>query len=73
VARAEAGARVAVEVLVEEDEVAERRIVLEDRPFAEDWAPAVRAADEQALEAPRQVLGPPEGNIPPRSRADTRR
>src|SRR4029453_17355029 len=51
----DAGAVVAVEVLVEEDEVAPVGIALEAFGRSVDGAPAVAATQEQVGEAPRQL------------------
>src|SRR3712207_1050164 len=56
-ARAHAGAVVAVEVLVEEHVVTPVRIVLEGRVAAEDGAPPVLIADEDADQPARQLIG----------------
>src|SRR5437773_411577 len=68
VARAEAGAVVAVEVLVEEDEVAPVRVLLELLAAAVDRAAAVAPAQEDVREAARELRGDlPQVQEPPRA------
>src|SRR5437867_5780653 len=62
VARADAGAVVAVEVLIEQNQVAPVRVALELLRGAEDRPAAVFAAQEDPREAPRDLGGHlPEG------------
>src|SRR5262245_50836491 len=68
-ARAEAGARLPVEVLVERDEVAPERIALESLHAAEHRATAVRPTQEDPREAARELhRDVPEIHAPARSR-----
>src|SRR5262245_60226854 len=57
VIRANAGARVAMEVFVEKDQVAPVGIGLECLESAVDWPAAIRSAQEDARKAPRQLAG----------------
>src|SRR5262245_15954386 len=57
VARADTGAGVAVEVLVEEDQIAPVRVGLERGGFAVHRPGALLVAEEDANEAPRDLLG----------------
>src|SRR6266545_5588011 len=69
VTRADAGAVVAMEVFVEEDQVPPVRIGLEHLEAAVHRAPAVRTDEEDAGEAPRQVgRHVPEGHRLPGAR-----
>src|SRR5262245_24463913 len=56
VARADAGAIVAVKVLVEEDQIPPVRIFLELRGATVDRAAAIGATDEDADHAPRELV-----------------
>src|SRR4030095_8509999 len=58
-ARADTSAVVAVEVFVEQDEIAPERIALEYLRAAVDGPPAVLIAQEDAREPPRALRGPP--------------
>ncbi len=57
VAGADAGAVVAMEVLVEEDEVLPVRILLEGLEAPVHWTPAVGAAEEDRRQPARQLGG----------------
>src|SRR5215831_7691096 len=56
-AGAQAGAGIAVEVFVEQNQVTPVRIVLELFPFAEGGPGAVAAAQEDVIQAARKIRG----------------
>jgi hypothetical protein len=53
--RAQAGARIAVEVLIEQKVVAPPRTELEDGPLAEHWPAAIFILQKEAREPPREL------------------